>query len=47
MSDTHQGKSGQSGGSKEPTKPTLEPIPDTIATPPPSRDHLKQIVFPR
>ena len=34
-----------SGGSS--TKSRKETIPDTIAQPPPSRDHLQQLIFLR
>jgi hypothetical protein len=46
MKNGHQGSPGQGNGAPDPGKVTIETIPDLIATPPPSRDHLVQLVFP-
>ncbi len=46
MNNGQQGNQSTGGGSWEPRKVVVEPIPDVIATPPPSRDHLTQLVFP-
>jgi len=46
MNNGQQGNSGKGGDSEGTSRPTLGTIPDIIATPPPSRDHLAQLVFP-
>ncbi len=45
MSNGEQGNGAQ-GGSQDSSNLTIGPVPDLIATPPPSRDHLIQLVFP-